>query len=535
MNGNNPILGQSSILRRGLGHFRLPGSRSRPDPGAIRNRRLAYEPLEQRTVLSVILDGAVLDLGINDDGSLITAPSYADGVGARFNDVEFLTWGAPWALISVSANGENYINVGPNPPSLMPVTVTDTSSGGTLSALVEGSETTGLELHRTLAYEIDGSSVQFTITLINTGSTAFENVAFTEGLDPDQGWDIDDRYVTYNDLVLDGQFARSHRVEDGSPTLTIGLGSGDPRATASVEFRAMDPFETIGSPNDPDGAFEDRHLHVAFDFGTLAPGDSVSAEYAMVLAATPEEADELYLASLSPSNGPPVADDDSYEVDEDDTLTVAAAGVLLGDEDPDDDPLTATIATDATDASNGTLALNADGSFIYTPHADFYGTDSFVYEVSDGQGGTDTGTVTITVNPVIDAVSRVKTGGGSVNLRSNGVLSIAILTTSAANGEPEDFDATSLATLDLEGVEFGDARAGYGRVNPLRTIVEDVDGDGDLDLVFHFSMREIRETGALDSDSVDVVLTVEFGDDAIGVDLIARDEVQVKAPKEKKK
>ena len=46
-------------------------------------------------------------------------------------------------------------------------------------------------------------------------------------------------------------------------------------------------------------------------------------EYAMVLAASPEEADQLFLGTLGSSNRPPVADDDSYAVDEDNTLTVA--------------------------------------------------------------------------------------------------------------------------------------------------------------------------------------------------------------------
>jgi hypothetical protein len=485
--------------------------------------------LEQRTVLSVVLDGGVLDLGINDAGALISAPWPADGVGARFNGVEFLNEGFAWALISVSANGENYLNASPG-VTVMPVTVTDTSSGSTLSALVEGSVTAGLELERTLAYDVDGSTVRFTITLTNTGTTAFENVAFTEGFDPDQGYDFGGGYRTYNDVILDGQFAQSHTGTVESPTLTIGIGSSDPRATASVEYRAMDPFDTIDSPNDPDGAFADHDLHVAFDFGTLASGDSVSAEYAMVLAATPEEAQDLYLAGPSPSNETPAAGDDSYEVDEDNTLTVAAASVLLNDEDADGDPLTATLVADA---SNGALLLNPDGSFTYTPHADFYGADTFVYAVGDGQGGTDTATVTITVNPVIDALGGVQ-GGKSVNLGSNGVLRVTVLTTSTADGEPEDFDATSLAAC-LEGVEFGDSRAGYGRVSPLRTTMEDVDGDGDLDLLLHFSMRQIREMGALDSDSVDVVLTAEFGGDAIGVDLIAGDDVQVRTPKGKKK
>ncbi|MEL6337531.1 MAG: Ig-like domain-containing protein, partial [Pseudomonadota bacterium] len=97
---------------------------------------------------------------------------------------------------------------------------------------------------------------------------------------------------------------------------------------------------------------------------------------------------EEALASL------PEVTDDSYDTTEEVTLTVGAeAGVLANDSDPEGDALTVSLTTDVTD---GTLALNADGSFEYTPDAGFFGTDSFEYEVTDGIGMV-TGTATITV------------------------------------------------------------------------------------------------------------------------------------------
>ena len=53
--------------------------------------------------------------------------------------------------------------------------------------------------------------------------------------------------------------------------------------------------------------------------------------------------------------------------------------------------------------SNGTLVLNANGSFSYTPDANYTGGDSSVYTVTDADSGeSSTGTVTLTVNPVND-------------------------------------------------------------------------------------------------------------------------------------
>ncbi|MEM9215592.1 MAG: Ig-like domain-containing protein [Cyanobacteria bacterium P01_F01_bin.150] len=94
-------------------------------------------------------------------------------------------------------------------------------------------------------------------------------------------------------------------------------------------------------------------------------------------------------------NSAPVADDDAYTTASGTPLTVdAATGVLDGDVDADGDTLTVAIADTP---SNGSVALNGDGSFTYTPDADFSGEDSFTYTVDDGNGGTDTGTVTVSV------------------------------------------------------------------------------------------------------------------------------------------
>ncbi len=101
----------------------------------------------------------------------------------------------------------------------------------------------------------------------------------------------------------------------------------------------------------------------------------------------------------TPSN-PPTAVDDSYITDEDVPLVVAAPGVLGNDNDPDGDSLT---AVRVSGPSHGVLVLNANGSFTYSPNANYSGPDSFTYKASDGTSGSNTATVNITVNPVADA------------------------------------------------------------------------------------------------------------------------------------
>ncbi|MBI4260690.1 MAG: tandem-95 repeat protein [Actinobacteria bacterium] len=107
-------------------------------------------------------------------------------------------------------------------------------------------------------------------------------------------------------------------------------------------------------------------------------------------------------ASAGPE--PPVAVDDAYTTDEDTALVVDAdTGVLANDSDPDDDHATL-VASLVTDVENGVLALEADGSFTYTPAPDYNGEDTFTYEVSDGTTAVGA-TVTITIEPVDDPVN----------------------------------------------------------------------------------------------------------------------------------
>ncbi len=97
-------------------------------------------------------------------------------------------------------------------------------------------------------------------------------------------------------------------------------------------------------------------------------------------------------------NKPPVARDISYKMQEDGVLTISKSnGVLSNDTDPEDDELTA-ILIDNT--QHGTLNLNSDGSFVYTPDQGFYGQESFTYKASDGALESNIAKVTISVAKV---------------------------------------------------------------------------------------------------------------------------------------
>lgn len=128
----------------------------------------------------------------------------------------------------------------------------------------------------------------------------------------------------------------------------------------------------------------------AQDLGLVGPDSSYGYGLVDVVAAF-----NAIAATTPPASGnrPPAAVNDAYSVAAGSTLSTAAPGVLGNDSDPDGTPLTAVLATAPT---GGSLTLNANGSFSYTPGP---GTtsDTFAYQASDGVLQSNPATVSISV------------------------------------------------------------------------------------------------------------------------------------------
>jgi VCBS repeat-containing protein len=97
------------------------------------------------------------------------------------------------------------------------------------------------------------------------------------------------------------------------------------------------------------------------------------------------------------ANRAPVAVADKYTINQSTVLNAAAPGVLANDTDADGNSLTASLVSGP---AHGTLTLNANGSFVYTPWTGFNGSDSFVYRAYDGKAYSANSTVSITVKYV---------------------------------------------------------------------------------------------------------------------------------------
>jgi hypothetical protein len=195
---------------------------------------------------------------------------------------------------------------------------------------------------------------------------------------------VDDNYTTNDNQVLNVPAA-------------LGLLSNDVVAVGESITIELTSQPTLGQ------------IAVDADGGFVYQPSGASGEdhfgYRLVSAGVPS-APAIVTITVNDLNEAPIAVDDHYVVDSGHVLTVSAPGVLGNDADPDGDALTPRIISSPL---IGAVTLNANGSFTYTPPADFSGQTDFVYEVTDPRGLRAHATVFINVNdhlaPLPDAYS----------------------------------------------------------------------------------------------------------------------------------
>ncbi|MBK8205281.1 MAG: tandem-95 repeat protein [Planctomycetes bacterium] len=154
--------------------------------------------------------------------------------------------------------------------------------------------------------------------------------------------------------------------------------------------------------------------------------------------------------TITSVNDVPLAGNDTHGTNEDTVLNVAAPGVLGNDSDAhggapseSNTPLTAVLVADVT---NGTLTLNSDGSFSYTPDPDFNGPDGFTYRAVDSLSGQSTiASVTINVAAQNDAPTVTTNAGLTVAEGASGGVTQSLLEVD----DIEDGAAALTYTLDI--------------------------------------------------------------------------------------
>ncbi len=220
---------------------------------------------------------------------------------------------------------------------------------------------------------------------------------------------------------------------------------------------------------------------------------------------------------INPINDLPVATNDNVDIDEDSTVLI---DVLTNDSDIDGDTI---IITGFTQGTSGNVSLEGN-SICYTPYNNFYGTDTFNYEISDGKGGIATATVVISVHGLNDdpvAVDDYVSGDedttliidvlyndydiepfDTINLLNytNGVYGTVTIVGDTIQYVPDpNFNGTDSFTYDISDGRGGNATATvYVTINPVNdapdaqedtenmsanqtTLIDVLDNDSDID------------------------------------------------------
>ncbi|HEX8120637.1 MAG TPA: tandem-95 repeat protein, partial [Solirubrobacteraceae bacterium] len=200
--------------------------------------------------------------------------------------------------------------------------------------------------------------------------------------------------------------------DHGTLTLatTSGLTSATGNGTGSVEL--------VGSLSEVNAALDGLQYAPAANYNGSDTLTMLTDDLAHNGGAAKSDTDTIGM-TVDPVNDAPVATADSYSTDEDTPLN--AASVLSNDNDVDGDTLTAEIVAGPSNASSFTL--NTDGTFSYTPNADFNGADSFTYKAKDAALDSNTVTVDLTINAINDAPVNTVPGTQTINEDSNLVLS----------------------------------------------------------------------------------------------------------------
>jgi len=209
-----------------------------------------------------------------------------------------------------------------------------------------------------------GDLVTYTVAIQNTGTAAANLVVATDALS-------DATDFVPNSLFVNGVQQTNIDIQAG---ISLGTIAVNQTVTLTYQVNVTGPLTNVSQLS--------NQLFVQYQFQST-PGNTVTGSAASAIN------------SVTAINTPPTVPDYTVTNPED----VPAIGQVVGS-DVDGNPLTYQLGTAPV---NGTVTVNPNGEFVYTPNLNFNGTDSFTVIVSDGQGGTAVSTVTLIITPVNDA------------------------------------------------------------------------------------------------------------------------------------
>ncbi|MGE5376114.1 MAG: Ig-like domain-containing protein [Bacteroidota bacterium] len=335
----------------------------------------------------------------------------------------------------------------------------------------------------------DNASVTYTPTANYNGSDSFTYKANDGSLDSNIATVIINA-ITVNDApiaVNDGPYTTN---EDTTlnVTATLGVLANDTDVDSSSLIAVLVSGPAHGNVTlNSNGSF------------SYTPASNYNGSDSFTYKANDSTADSnpaTVSITINPGNDAPVAANDSYSTNEDTALNVLIPGVLGNDTDVDGSSLKVILVSDP---SHGTLTLNADGSFIYTPTANYNGSDGFIYKTNDGSLDSNAASVTIMINAVNDAPVAVNDTYTTdedtpLTVAAAGVLSNDI-----------DIDSVNLTAVLVAGPSHG-------------TLTLNADGSFSYTPAANYngsdSLTYKTNDGSLDSNVASVTITIKAVNDA---------------------
>ena len=279
-------------------------------------------------------------------------------------------------------------------------------------------------------------------------------------------WDFGDGHTGTGDQVAhvygdSGTFTVTLTVTDregttGTASTVVLIGNVPPVVEAGPDQTATEEDNVVFPGSFTDAGTGDSHA-ITWDFGdgatasgSLEPAHTYTAAgtYTVTLTVTDDEgATAIDTLLVTIKSATPIAHPDTCTTTEDGSLEEPAPGVLANDEFR---PAFGAVAHLKTGPAHGILVMYEDGSFMYAPRTDFFGTDSFTYTITSGSRVSAPATVTITVTEVNDPP-------------------IALFTFSPASPIVGDVVTFTDGSSDRDGTivsrewDFGDGGSGSGR------------------------------------------------------------------------
>jgi len=297
---------------------------------------------------------------------------------------------------------------------------------------------------------------------------------------------LDDANAVSEDGVVSGNLLTNDNDPDGDP-LTVVAVNGQPVGPQGITVPGSSGgvFTVF-----PDGSYT---FNPNGQYEALGQGETATSTITYTVADPGGQTSTATVTiTINGVNDAPEAPENFHITTPEDTPIEGAVVAT----DVEGDTLTYTVG-EGDGPQHGTVIVNPDGTYIYTPSENYYGGDSFVVTISDGNGGTTTTTVTIDVTPVLDVPTITVSDAGVVP--EGGVMEFHL-----SVGNTVDIDVDTTVTLKLDGqLEAEDIDGVVVKVGDQSLGVTD-NGDG----TYSFVLPKSAVNG-------DIVVQIKTHDDAV--------------------